>query len=190
MNTYHAVLFLHFASLFVGFGAAAVLGVCLFRLRAAGTAAEAMPWGDLAGTTERAFPIAILGLFVTGAYMTSDVWTWSTGWIDVGIVSLVVLAATGIGVAAQRAKELETALRANGPGALSPAARKLTCDPALWIVTFGNPGLVLGVVWDMTQKPGLLGAIVAVVIGYGAGALVALRFTRLPAPEAQAAAAV
>ena len=185
MSTYHTVLFLHFVSLFVGFGAAAVMGLCLFRLRAATTVADALPWAAVAGKTERAFPVAILGLFITGGYMTSDVWTWSTAWIDVGIVALVYLAASGILIASQRAKALEHALNANGSGPLSPASRKLTCDPALWMVSFGNPGLVVGLVWDMTQKPGLLGAIVAAVIGLVAGAAVALPFAKVPAAETQ-----
>lgn len=185
MDTYHTVLFLHFVSLFIGFGAATLMGTCMFRLRAAPTAPVAAPWGMLAGKTERAFPVAILGLFLTGAYMTNDVWTWDTGWIDVAIVALVVLGATGILVASRRAVLLEAALRASGPGPMSSEARKLTCDPALWIVTFGNPGLVLGIVWNMTQKPGTLGAIVAALVGYSVGALVGLQFAKVPAAAAE-----
>lgn len=185
MTGYHTALFFHFVSLFVGFGAAALMGVCLFRLRGAATVADAAPWGMLAGKTERAFPVAILGLFLTGAYMTSDLWTWDTGWIDVAIVALVVLAATGILIASRRAKLLEDALKANGPGPLTAATRQLTCDRALWIVAFANPGLVLGVVWNMTQKPGTLGAIVAVLIGFGVGAVVALQFAKVPAASAE-----
>jgi hypothetical protein len=187
VDTYRTVLFLHFVSLFVGFGAAALIGTCLFQLRAAATGAEAGPWGALAGKIELAFPVAILGLFVTGAYMTSDVWTWGTGWIDVAIVALVVLGVNGALVAGRRAHQLKAALIANGPGPLSDTARKLTCDPALWIVTFGNPGLVLGIVWDMTQKPGTLEAVIAAVIGFALGAAVALQFARVPAAAAAAA---
>jgi uncharacterized membrane protein len=187
MDAYHTVLFLHFVSLFVGFGAATLMVTCLFRLRAAQTVADAAPWGMLAGQTELVFPVAILGLLATGAYMTSDVWTWDTGWIDIGIAALVVLGATGVLIAKRRAEMLKTALRANGAGPLTAKARKLTRDPALWVVTFGNPGLVLGVVWNMTQKPGTLGAIVAVVIGYAVGAAVALWFTRVPATQAATA---
>ena len=68
MDTYRTVLYLHFLSLLIGFGAASVIGVCLFRLRAAETLADAVPWGMLAGKTERVFPVAIIGLFATGAY--------------------------------------------------------------------------------------------------------------------------
>lgn len=178
MDTYRTVLFIHLLALFLGIGTAAILGFALFRLRAAASGAEALPWSSLAGKTERVFPVAVLGLFATGAYMTSDVWTWSTGWIDVAIVALVVIAAQGVLIASRRAKELEHALEANGPGALSPDARKMTCDRALWIVSFANPGIVLGVVWAMTQKPGTAGAIAAVVIGYVVGAVAALQFAK------------
>jgi hypothetical protein len=190
VDTYRTVLFLHLLSLFVGIGAAAILGLSLFRLRAAQTLADALPWGVIAGKTERVFPVSVVGLFVTGAYMTSDVWTWSTGWIDVAIVSLIVVAAQGALIAGRRAKELEHALEANGLGALSERARMLTRDRALWVVSLANPGIVLGVVWAMTQKPGTGGAIAAVVIGYVVGTLAALYFAKPAVPEVEAVAAV
>ena len=152
MDTYHVVLYIHFISLLIGFGAAAVVAVCLFKLRSALTVADAAPWGMLAGQTERMFPIAILGLFGSGAYMTSKVWTWRTGWIDVAIAVLVLLMVQGAGVAGRRAHLLKHALQENGPGPLGATAKRLTCDPALWVVSFANPGMVLGVMWAMTEK--------------------------------------
>jgi hypothetical protein len=187
MDTYQTVLYFHLIFLLIGFGAAAVIGVCLFRLRAAGTLADAVPWGMLAGKTERVFPVAIIGLFATGAYLTSDIWTWDTRWIDVSIAALVVVALQGPLVAARRAKALERALQANGPGPLGEPAVRMTHDRALWIITFANPGIVLGIMWNMTQKPGITEAIVAVVIGYAVGAALALPFTKIESAEAAVA---
>jgi hypothetical protein len=181
MDTYRTVLYLHFLSLLTGFGAAVIVAVCLFHLRAAGTLADAGPWGMLAGKTERVFPVAIIGLFATGAYLTSDLWTWDTRWIDVSIAGLVLIALQGPVIAGRRAKALGHALKENGPGPLGDSARRMTRDPALWIVTFANPGVVLGIVWNMTQKPGIGEAIAAVVIGYAVGAAVAFPFTRADA---------
>ena len=181
MDTYRTVLYLHFISLLIGFGAAAIIGVCLFHLRAAATLADAAPWGMLAGKTERVFPVAIIGLFATGAYLTSDLWTWDTRWIDVSIAALVVIAVQGPVVAGRRAKALEHALKENGPGPLGDAARRMTRDPLLWTITFANPGIVLGIMWNMTQKPGIGEAIAAVVIGYAVGAALAFPFTRADA---------
>jgi hypothetical protein len=188
MDTYHVVLYVHFVSLVLGFGAAGVVGICLFRLRAAQTLADAIPFGTLASQTERVFPVAVVGLFATGAYMTSDVWTWNTPWIKVSIVGLVIVALQGPLLAGRRAHVLKQALQENGPGALGEPARKMTRDPILWIVTFANPAIVLGIAWNMTEKPGTAGAIAAVVIAYAVGAAVAWPFTRAPAIAATAAA--
>jgi hypothetical protein len=35
LDTYHVVLYVHFLSLLLGFGAATIIVVCLFKLRAA-----------------------------------------------------------------------------------------------------------------------------------------------------------
>lgn len=178
MDTYHVVLYLHLLALFIGIGAGSVLLTCLFQLRAAPTVEQAVPWGIVSGKVARLFPVAILGLFATGAYMTSKFWTWNTGWIDVAIAGLVVLGLQGGGIAEHTAKKLQAAMRANGPGPLGPEARRLTLHPGLWVVELSNLGIVLGIVWNMTEKPGLGGSIAAVVVGYAVGAVLALLFTR------------
>jgi hypothetical protein len=187
VDTYHYVLFIHLLSLFVGIGAATVLSLCLFQLRRARELTDALPWGRVAGKTGRIFPIAILGLFGSGAYMTSDVWTWSTGWIQVGIAALVVLAIQGPVIAERSGKKLEHALRENGPGPLGEHARRMTRYPGLWVVEFSAIGLVLGMVWIMIAKAGTGTSIAAAVIGYGVGAAFGFMFTRAPAAESEAA---
>ena len=187
MNTYHYVLYLHLLSLFIGIGAGSVLLACLLQLRAARTVEQAAPWGMLAGKVGKLFPIAILGLFGTGAYMTSDLWTWSTRWIDVAIAALVVLTIQGAGIAERTGHKLGAALQANGPGPLGPEARRMTLHPGLWVVEFSNLGIVFGVVWNMTQKPSTGASIAAVVGGYAVGAVLALWLRRAPAAELSAA---
>ena len=189
MDTYHVVLYIHLLSLFVGIGAASVLVVCLFQLRKARELMEAVPWGMTAGKIARLFPIAILGLFGSGAYMTSDIWTWGTGWIWVAIVALVVLAIQGPVIAERSGKKLEHALKENGPRPLGEHARRMTRYWGLWIVEFSAIGLVLGVVWNMTTKPGTGTAIAAAVIGYAAGASLGYLFSHAGAEQPAAASA-
>jgi len=184
VDTYHVVLYIHLLSLLIGFSAGVIETVCLFRLRAAETLAAAAPWGQLAGEIEKAFPVAILGLFGTGAYMTSDVWTWSTSWIVLPIVGLVVLSLQGPLVAGRRGHAVKAALMANGPGPLGPDARRMTRDRALWAAGMTNEMLVLGIVWVMTEKPGWGGAIAALAVAYAVGLALTTVFTRAPAFEA------
>jgi hypothetical protein len=189
LDTYHVVLYIHLLSLFVGIGAASVLLVCLFQLRGAHELTDAIPWGSVAGKTGRLFPIAILGLFGSGAYMTSDVWTWDTGWIVVGIAALVVLGLQGPLIAERSGKKLEHALRENGPGPLGEHARTMCRYWGLWMVEFSAIGLVLGVVWNMTTKPGTGASIAAAVIGYAVGASLGYLFSRAGADQPVAASA-
>jgi hypothetical protein len=119
--------------------------------------------------------------------MTSNLWTWSTPWIVLGIVALVVLGVQGGGIAEHTAKKLQAAMMANGPGPLGSEARRMTLHPGLWVVELSNFGLVLGVVWNMTEKPGWGGAIAAVVVGYAVGAAIALVASRAPKEELAAA---
>jgi hypothetical protein len=188
LDTYHVVLYIHLLALFVGVGAGSVLLTCLFQLRAARTLEQAMPWGMAAGKVGKLFPFAVVGLFGSGAYMTSHFWTWSTGWIDVGIAALVLLLAQGAGVAERTAHKLQAAMRANGPGPLGAEARRMTLHPGLWVVEFSNLGIVMGVVWNMTEKPGLGGSLAAVLVGYAVGAALALMASRAPQEELAAAA--
>lgn len=187
MDTYHVVLYIHFLSLLVGFSAGMIETVCLFRLRAAQTLEAAAPWGQLAGQIEKAFPVAILGLFATGAYMTSDLWTWDTSWIVLPIIGLAVLSLQGPLVAGRRGHAVKAALMANGPGPLGPEARRMTRDRALWAATFTNEFLVLGIIWVMTEKPGWGSAVAALAIAYAVGLALALRLTSEPAVEAAGA---
>jgi hypothetical protein len=53
----------------------------------------------------------------------------------------------------------------------------------LWMIEFSAIGLVLGVVWNMTTKPGTGGAIAAAVIGYAAGATLGHLFSRAGAEQ-------
>ena len=187
MDTYHVVLYIHLLSLLVGFSAGMIETVCLFRLRAAETLEAAAPWGQLAGEIEKAFPVAIVGLFGSGAYMTSDVWTWSTPWIVLPIIGLVVLALQGPLVAGRRGHAVKAALMANGPGPLGPEARRMTRDRALWAAAFTNEALVLGIIWVMTEKPGWGGAVAALAVAYAVGLALAARLTREPAVGSAAA---
>jgi hypothetical protein len=175
MNAYHVVLYVHLLSLLVAAGASAVMFVCHVRLRAAHTRGDAQQWLVLTEQTVRAFPLAVLGLFGTGAYLTSDLWSWRTGWIDVSIAGLVFIALQGPLVGGRAGRILRHALEANGPGVLAGDARRAARSRATWIVVFSNPAVMLAIVWNMTDKPSAGLAAVAVVVAFAVGAGAGLR---------------
>lgn len=186
MDAYHVVLYIHFLALLVGFSAGTVMAVCLLKLRRADTLEQAVAWGQLAGQIEKAFPIAVVGLYGSGIYMTHHFWSFSDSWVVIPIVGLAVLSLQGPLVAGRQGHKLSEALKANGPGRLGEEARRLTVNPLLWGAEFSNMGLVLGIVFVMTEKLGWGAGIAAVVIGYAAGAALSLRLARRDVTEAEA----
>jgi uncharacterized membrane protein len=186
LDGYHVVLYVHILSLLIGFGAGLIETVCSLKLRRAETLADAAPWGQLAGQIEKAFPVAIVGLYATGAYMTSQLWTWSTSWIVIPIVGLAVLSLQGPLVAGRGGHAVKQALMANGPGPLGTEARRMTRDRALFIAGLSNEALVLAIVWVMVEKSGWAGGIAALVIAYVVGLATAIALTRAPAVALEA----
>jgi hypothetical protein len=187
VHTYDVVLYIHLLCLLIGFSAGVIEAVCLLKLRGAETLETAVPWGQLAGQIEKAFPIAIIGLYATGAYMAHHSWSFSDSWVVIPIVGLAVLSLQGPLVAGRQGHKLKHALMANGPGPLGEEARQLTVDRLLWSAAFTNGVLVLGIVWVMVQKPGWGGGIAALVISYAVGLVLALTLAKKPAVEAAAA---
>ena len=57
----------------------------------------------------------------------------------------------------------------------------MTLHPGLWVVEFTNLALVLGIVWNMTQKPSTASAVATLVVAYAVGVGLALLFSRAPA---------
>jgi hypothetical protein len=174
VDSYRVVLFLHLVALAVLVGAITLVGVSYMRLRAARSVEQATPWTTLAEQITILFPVAILGLFASGAYLTSDRWSWSTPWVYVSIAALVLVAVQGPLVAGRTTSQLARAVREHAPGPLGEDVRRLAHAPALWFVVCGNAAIVLAIVWNMTVKPGTAGAIGAVVAGYAVGVLAAL----------------
>jgi Predicted integral membrane protein (DUF2269) len=174
VSTYDVVLYLHLLSVFALIGAITLVGVSYLRLRAARSLADATPWATVADQVGWVFPLSILGLLATGAYMTSDSWTWSTAWIVVSIAAVILVSLQGPIVAAPRTRALKLALDESEPGPLEQRVRGLTLDTTLWVVILSNSGVVLGITWNMAVKPGAAGAIAAIVVGYAAGAAAAI----------------
>jgi hypothetical protein len=181
VDGYRVVVFLHLIAMAVLVGAIAIVGVSYVRLRSARLLEEATPWAALADQTAILFPVAILGLFASGAYVTSDRWSWSTGWVDVSIAALVLVTVQGPFLAGRTTSHLARAVREHAPGPLGEDVRRLARTPALWFVVCGNPAIVLAIVWNMTVKPGTAGATGAVVVGYAVAVVGALLMGRATA---------
>jgi hypothetical protein len=182
LHAYSLALYLHLLSLLLAIATASLVTFASLELRLAETPADIGRWGSLIHRVVPAFPVAAIGLFATGAYMTQHTWSWSTPWIDAAIAGLVLIVLLGDGIDASRGRALKKEVMENG---LSPRARALVRDPLGWSAKITTLTLTLAVVYVMTVKPGAGGSSAALVVAVLAGCAIAFPLWR-PQPAGSA----
>ncbi len=177
MNLYHIVLFLHICALLAAISAGALVHFAEIRMRAGRTIGEVRPWVMLAGSVDKTFPLALLTLVATGAYMVSAAWAWNDGWVDTAIGGVVLLFITG-GFLSSRGKALGRALGGDPHEFLSAATARMVCDPITRSVSCANTALAVGIVFVMVNKPSLPGALATLAVAVVTGMVVAIPLWR------------
>lgn len=168
---YRAALFLHIAALLAAIAASTLLHFLQHRIAASERAPEARRWTALCMRVSIVFPIALLTLVATGGYMVSQAWTWGAGWVDAGLVGVVLLLVNGIRLSKQGRATLGVLEQAGDTPLSGPtAAAKRTA-----MATYANTGVAMAVVFVMSLKLGLAGSLAALAIGAIGGAFVGAR---------------
>src|SRR5215475_11226062 len=151
---YSIFLFLHIVGALGIFAGLAIEQAALFTLRRAGSNAQVREWLSLLRVIPRFVVPSALGLLVTGIYMMATRWSHQT-WAGLGLVGMVLIAAIGELVTGRRMKPIGQAIFTGGQGDSLPAAlRDRLADPALRLSAWVRLGLVLGLVFNMSVKPG------------------------------------
>jgi hypothetical protein len=185
MAFYTLALFLHVVCALALGAADALLLVGLVQARRASTVAELRVWSGLAESTGRMIPLVALLLLVPGIYMVVAAWGWATPWIDVALGALVALALLGRTVLGPRLAAVHAGALQEPDGPIPAALRHTQSDPALWIAICTSTALLLGIVFLMTTKPGLGGALATIAVALAGGAAASI-LARPGAPESAA----
>jgi hypothetical protein len=175
MTIYTLALFVHISALLAAIAASALSHFAESRMGAAQTVGDLREWGTLAGRVGKVFPLALLTLVATGAYMVSSAWAWNDGWIDVALggVALLFIGGEFLG---RRGKALGRMLEGDSRAPVSAAVRRVLRDPLTHSVSYATTTLSIGIVFVMVNKPSLLGALAALFVALAIGvALAALR---------------
>lgn len=169
MSTYNVVLFLHVSG---AIGYFVAMGVWLFglaNLRRAQRVEQVRVLSNLVGRLGPLFGISVLLILVTGLYMAGTTWGFQTGWIDVALVSLILIAPLGTAAIEPRRRAIERLAR-EAPDAPVPAALdRRTHDPVLATAVQTVIALLLGIVFLMTNKPSLVGSLIVMAIALALG---------------------
>lgn len=185
MHAYTVALFVHLLALFVAFGVSGALWFALARIRSARVCGEALQWLAVGKTAGKVFPVVLLTLLGTGAYMVHDSWTWSTPWVDAGLAGLVFLGIVGDRVEGGQARKIAQILAADPVAPIAEHTAAALRNPWFWSAAITNPLVAVAVAFDMADKPGPFGAgaALAVALVIGCAAAVPLwRFRPVEAP--------
>jgi hypothetical protein len=165
---YEIGLFIHILGVFALAGASAV-GFATFSMMRRAKTVQVRVFAGLGKILSQyyVFPVAALVLILSGAYLVSKfdpVYSWGDGWILWSFIAVLVATAGGYFVVTPRMAAIGMAA---GPAPDGPVpasvAEKLT-DPALFAVMHGNLMITFAIIWNMTTKPGGVGAFLAIVI--------------------------
>ena len=182
MSIYTIVLFLHVSGAIGYFISTGTWLFGLSALRRARRVEQVRALTNLVGRLGPLFGISVLLILATGLYMALTAWGLRTGWIDVALISLILIAPLGTAFIEPRRRAIDRLAREAPDGPLSQALEQRTHDSVLLTALQTLAALLLGIVFLMTTKPSLTGSLivmaVALVLGLASGLLVS-RATRI-----------
>jgi hypothetical protein len=166
MTLYSLALFLHIVGALGLFTALGLEWTSLWYLRRAGTAEQGQQWLLAFAVLRRIYPFSWVAILLPGFYMTA---TWGgAAWVGIALAAVILIAILGATLTGRRMAAIGPAL-ATEKGAISPTLRQRLDDPLLWTSLYTRLAIALGIIFLMTVKPGLVGALltmgVAVVLG-------------------------
>lgn len=167
---YTLALYLHLCALFAAFAASALAHFGEGRLARARDAADMAEWLRFVRGVSVTFPIAMLVLIASGAYMarTASI-GWTSGWLVASLVGVGVLMLNGPLVIGARMRRLERALAGAGPAGRVPPGS----DPVMRCAAWANTGLALGIAYLMVARPSLAVSVAVLAVALLLGVAVA-----------------
>jgi predicted integral membrane protein DUF2269 len=163
--------------MFIGMG---LQWAVVFRLRLARTVDQVREWSGLSRIAGRSGPVSGVLILAAGIYMTVTSWSLTTPWIVVSLVAMLLMIGIGMGVTARRLRAIRRATLAGEAdgAAISPDVARLIQEPVLWVSAQMTVGIAVGIVFLMTNKPGLVASLVAMAVALGLGLIAGLATVR------------
>ena len=171
MTSYRLALFIHIVGM-IGFFMP--LGAWLFGLVALRRARQTQQVRSICQAIFVSDTVAIVGILLlagAGLYMAITTWGLDTGWVLVAIISFALLAPVGP-LVVERRLHIIANLAAGAPdGPLPLEIRRRIADPIMGAGLALMIAWLLGIIFLMTTKPSLHGAILTMVVAAALGAL-------------------
>jgi hypothetical protein len=169
MSIYNLALFVHVVGAIGAFIGVSVWLFAALALRRAQDVGQVRALTGLIQPSGVVTIVSILLLGVAGFYMALTVWGEQATWIIVATISFLLLAPFGAFVIDPRLRAVAKAAAAAPDGPLPTALAERTRDPLVGSGLYTYVGVLLGVVFLMTNKPSLEVSIIAMVMATALG---------------------
>jgi hypothetical protein len=112
--------------------------------------------------------------------MTVTAWSLTAPWVVVSLLAMLAMVGIGMGVTARQLRAIGRAIHASEADgvAISLEVARLVQEPALWVSSQLTAGIAVGIVFLMTNKPGLVPSLIAMVVASGLGLVVGIMTAR------------
>jgi hypothetical protein len=176
MSLYNLALFFHILGALGIFTALGLEWMSLINLQRVTTAEQAREWLTVFPWLRQIGPASLGILFLAGLYMTLSVWKW-VAWINIALLAMLLLPVLGASNGLRMAAIGETLASEKGP--LSPSLIQQLRAPRFWISIRLRTAVLLGIIFLMTIKPGLMGSLLTI----GVALLLGFVLNRFPQKE-------
>ncbi len=185
MQYYTIALFFHIVGALGFFASLGLEWLSLRQLRTATTVEQVREWGRLS-TLVRRMGLASLGIILVFGFYLMAVATIGAAWLIVAFWMFVLLIVLAEALTGPRLRAVKRATPGEH-GPVSPTLLGLLHHPLLWISIQTRVAIALGVVFLMTVKPDLVGALVTAGIAAVLGLASALLLPSRAQPQAKPA---
>jgi hypothetical protein len=114
-------------------------------------------------------------------------WGLQTGWIDVALISLILMAPLGTALVEPRRRAIDRMAREAPDGPLPESLEQRTHDPLLGTTLQTLATLLLGIVFLMTTKPSLPVSLIVIAVALALGLASGLLVSRAARTQVQRA---
>ena len=171
---YHVALFLHILGAMLLASVKAVSYLALWRMRRAERVEGTRMWAAISVGASRFMPPSALLILIPGVFMAWTAWGWTTPWIDVSLATFLVMMLSGALLMNRLLVALRVAIAATREGPIPDALAARITSRALWGLENTSIAVLLAMLFLMTARPDLAGALATLGVALAAGALMTL----------------
>lgn len=170
---YKIVLFLHIFGVVLMFAA---VGITLSTMTAMLLSKETKTiriWSSWAVKMDGLLPVSVVFVLVPGLYLVFTAWGWKFAWVNTSLILLLAMTFSGPIINLRRLKAILNLANTEKNASPSLELLRKVRDRFLWNSVSVMCMFLIGIIYLMTVKPGIVGSLVTLAITFILGLIVA-----------------